>query len=162
MNIIDIKEEFKNSKLLLIVLGTLFISVINSVDSLLAGLFKVLGLTIKNLLILSISFHGLIIVCLVCILFWTLSFSNDKEGGTKILLSRRTLKNFGLITFLIVIVGAVVNMYIKKNYGETVDSSQVDSDLTDLAYLSMTHTGLMIFRNLFLFAIYLIIALRGK
>lgn len=165
MDIIDIKDEFKNSKILLILLGTLLIPVINSVDSLLAGLCKLSGLSIKSVLILSTSFHGVIIVLLLVTLYWTISFRNQKSGQSRFLLSRRTLVNWGVISFLILIAGGAINVYIKKYHDEAPDLSQIDTGgltITDIAYLTMTETGLMILRNVFLLTIYFVIVFQRK
>lgn len=166
MYIVDIKNEFKNSKILLIVLGTLLIPVINSVDSLLAGLYKISGLSIKSVLMLSTSFHGLIIVLLLCTLYWTISFRNQKSGQSTFFISRRTLVNWGVISFLILIAGGAINVYIKKYYDEQApDLSQIDTGgltITDIAYLTMTQTGLMILRNVLLFVIYFAIVFQRK
>jgi hypothetical protein len=163
MDIVDFKHEFKNSKILLIVLGTLLIPVINSVDSLLAGLYEISGLSIKSGLILSTSFHGLIIVFLLCTVYWTISFRNQRSGQPKVFLSRRTLVNWGAISFLILIAGVAINVYIKKYYDEAPDLSQIDTGgltITAIAYLTMTQTGLMILRNVLLFTIYFVIVFK--
>jgi hypothetical protein len=163
MDLLDIKDEFKNSKVLLVVLGTLLIPVIHSVDSLLVGLYKIFGLSFKSVSILSISFHGLIIVCLVIALYWT--FSNQNSGQSKISLSHRTLKNWGIITFSILVAGAAVRVYTEIYSDKTPDISQIDSEgltIHELAYISMTETGLMTLRHILLFIIYFVIVFRRK
>jgi hypothetical protein len=163
MELLDIKDEFKNSKILLVILGTLLIPVIHSVDSLLTGLYNIFGLSIKSLLILSISFHGLIIVCLVSSLYWI--FSNQKTEQAKISVSLETLKNWGIISFSILVAGAAVSVYTKMYSDKTPDISQIDSEgltIENLAYLSMTQTGLMTLRNVLLFIIYFVIVFRRK
>ncbi len=163
MDLLDITDEFKNSKVLLVVLGTLLIPVIHSVDSLLVGLYKIFGLSIKSFSILSISFHGLIIVCLAVALYWT--FSNQNPGQAKISLSSRTLKKWGIISFSILVAGAAVSVYTKVYSDKTPDISQIDSEgltINDLAYLSITQTGLMTLRNILLFIIYFVIVFRRK
>ena len=165
MDFIYIKDELKNSRLLLIILGTLLVPVINSFDSLLAGLYKVFGLTIKNLLILSISFHGLIMIGLVSLLYWIISSSNEKNRQVKITLSLTTLKNWGLISFLILVAGAAVNIYFRGHGDETSDISKINTGsltIFDLAYLTMTQTGLMIVRNILLFTIFFVIVFRKE
>ena len=163
MDLVDIKDEFKNSKILLVVLGALLIPVTHSVDSLLAGLYKIFGLSIKSVLLLSISFHGLIIVCLLCLLYWTIS--NQKSEQAKIFLSLRTLKWWGMISFLIVITGAALSVYMKLYYDKTPDISQFDKEgltIHDLAHLSTTQSGLLTLRNVILFIIYFVIVFRRR
>ncbi len=163
MNIVDIKDELKNSKILLVILGTLLTPVTHSVDILLTGLFKIFGLSLKSVLILSISFHGLIIACLLTLLYWTIS--KQRSGQTKILLSLRTLKTWGIILFAILLSGATLSVYMKLYYDKTPDISQFEKEgltIHDLASLSMAQTGLMTLRNILLFIIYFVIVFRRK
>jgi hypothetical protein len=163
MDILDVKDEFKNSKILLVILGTLLIPVTHSVDSLLTGLYKIFGLSLKSVLILSISFHGLIIACLLTLLYWTIS--KQISGQRKIFLSLRTLKSWGIISFVILLSGAALSVYMKLYYDKTPDISQFDKEgltIHDLAYLTTTQSGLMTLRNLLLFIIYFVIVFKRK
>lgn len=165
MDIVDIKDTFKNSKILLIVLGTLLIPVINSFDSLLTGLYKIFGLSIKNLLIASISFHGLISICLIAVLYWIISSPGQSDGQVKIIFSLRALKIWGLTSFIIIISSAAINIYFKLHGDKAPDVSQINTDsftIFDLAYLTMTQTGLLTLRNILLFTIYFVIVFRRK
>lgn len=164
MDLIDSKE-FRNSKLLFIVLGALLVPVVNSIDSLLAGLSKISGLSLKNLLILSISFHGLIITSLISVFYWVNSSNKHKDGEVKVLLSLKTLKIGGLISFFIFVAAAAVNLYFKVITDEVTEISQINIGnltMSDLAYLSTAQTGLIILRNILLFTIYFLIVFRRR
>lgn len=164
MEIIGIKNEFKNSKVLLVVLGTFLIPVLNSIDSLLSGLFKILGLSIKHLLIASISLHGLIIVSLMVGLYWIISSPRKSNKQAKIILSLRALKIWGLTSIILLIASAAFNIYFKLHGDKTPDVSQINDSFTpfDLANLTMTQTGLSTLRNILLLLIYFIIVFSRK
>ena len=163
MDIVHIKDEFKNSGILLVILGALLILVTHSVDSLLAGLHKIFGLSIKSVLILSIYFHGVVLACLLCLLYWTIS--KRKSEQAKIFLSLRTLKSWGITLFLILLSGAALSIYMKLYYDKTLDISQFDREgltIHDLANLATTQSGLITLRNVLLFIIYFAIVFRRK
>ena len=165
MEIVDIKDEFKNSKILLIILGVLFIPVINSLDSLLFGFCKMSGLSIKSILMLSILLHGIIIVFVLFILYWIISFRIPESIQPKFSLTQRTLKNWGIISFFILIAGSVINLYVKKYYDEIFYFSKIESEgltTTEIAYLSMILSGLTLLRNVLLFTVYFVIAFKRK
>jgi|JI10StandDraft_1071094.scaffolds.fasta_scaffold01545_13 hypothetical protein len=165
MDIFDTKEEVKNSTILLLVLGMLLSYVINSVDNILDGLFRIIFslLPLKVLTLTSISFRGLIFITLLFILFRLFSSKKLNNSERTIFLSLKAFRTIGLISILIIASSIILNLYVKTNFGEAIELSKVqDTDITEIAYLSLVENGLVILTNVTLFIIYFVILFQKK
>src|SRR5688572_8220147 len=102
MELFETKEEVKNLTILLIVLGMLISFVVNSVDNLIDGLFRITFplLPLKSLAITSISFRGLIFLTLVFILIRVLSSNKNQHKNQTIFLHLKTFRVIGIISIL--------------------------------------------------------------
>lgn len=153
MEFIQIGENVKNSRLLLIIIVALLIPVINSVESLLVSLCIVLRLPLKSLFIFSISLQGLLILGLIVLIVAV----KAKRYQPGILLSLQTFRFVGLALLSIMVVAIILNYYIKVNFPRTLDLDQINTtniDAFDLGYLYFTQSGLVILRNVILFIAY--------
>lgn len=153
MEFIQIRENVKNSRLLLIILVALLIPVINSVESLLVSLCIVLGLPLKSLFIFSISLQGLSILGLIVLIVAV----KAKRYQPRILLSLQMFRFVGLALLSIMVVAIILNYYIKVNFPRTLDLDQINTtniDAFDLGYLYFTQSGLVMLRNVILFIAY--------
>jgi hypothetical protein len=141
----------------------LLISVINSVDSLLTNIFRIAFpvLPLKPLLVISIGFHGLVLVFLIFILISIIRQTN--HDTPRVVVSLKTLQIIGILSITIVLAAAALRLYFKTNFHETLDLSKISyTDTTELATLTLTQTGLTFLRNIVAFISFFLIIYKQK
>jgi hypothetical protein len=159
MSFSDSRDEIIHSKLLFIILGILLVPVVNSIDDLLMGVYRLLGLSIKSLLISSIGFHGLIIGMLTIVMVYILRNSKIEPKLHDGLFKLKTFRIGGVAFLLVILGGGIANIYNGKYLGK-MDLSKVDSgglEMTDILNLTLVQTGLRILSGILIFSIYFVI-----
>jgi hypothetical protein len=159
MSFSDSRDEIIHFKLLFIILGILLVPVVNAIDDLLMGIYRLFGLSIKSLLISSIGFHGLIIGMLTIVLVYILRNSKIEPKLHKGLFKLKTFRIAGVVFLLVILSGVISNIYNGK-YLKEMDVSKVDSgglEMTDILNLTITQTGLRILSGILIFSIYFVI-----
>jgi hypothetical protein len=130
-----------------------------------AGVLKILGLSIVSRAIFSVSFEGLIIVGLLYVLFWIFrNASNDRENSF-VNLTSRDFKIYGFILLLIIVVGRTISFFDLKNLSNEVEQmeSGYSFDLMNqITYLGFAGTIMSSFREIILFVIFFVIVFENK
>ena len=123
-----------------------------------------LGLPLKTVVILSIIFHGLIIVFLIGILVRIIADGWSKDAKQRLVFSGRTFRIGGLFSLAIVGIGGVFNAYVETSYDMSLYVSQFTQANVrgDLAYMSLITKGQTILRTVIFISIYFVIVLRHR
>jgi hypothetical protein len=164
MDIIDSRPEIRNSKVLYLILGVLLIPVLNSVDSLAGGLFKMLGLSVISRFALSLAFQSAIILGLLGILVWIIT-NWHVEKPPKTALTLKRFRTYGILFLIILVAGKIVSFFVLVNFSielELLETSQRSDILRDSAYLHAASTILSTVREIVLFAMYFVIVFKNS
>jgi hypothetical protein len=164
MDVIDTKDV-KNSATLFIIVGMLLVLLINSVDSLILRLFSVTFSVLPFiwLTIFLISFHGLIAIMLIVLLFRIVASQESERKNPTILLSLRSFRTFGLLMVAIIASSVVLNSYVKSPLDEPVDLSKVAyADPGDIIDLALVQNGVILLKNVILIIIFFVIVFKKK
>lgn len=162
MNLINTREDVKNLKLIFLFLGMLLILVIGAVDNLLTNTFKVAFsiLPLKSLLVVSITFHGLILISLI---YGIIAIIRSTISGIpKVSISLKALKAIGISFILIILLSSALNLYAKTYFNQEIGLSKVYIDSADLVYLTMVQSGLIFMRNIILFISFFLLLHKQK
>lgn len=165
MEIVEPKKGVRNANILWIILGIFLFPTLDSLAGLMAGVLKILGLSIVSRAIFSVSFEGLIIVGLLYVLFWIIRHgSNDRENSFGDLTSR-DFKIYGFILLLIIVAGRTVSFFDLKNLPDEVEQMESGYSLdliNQITYLGFASTIMSSFRQIILFVIFFVIVFKNK
>ncbi len=164
MDIVDSRQEIKNSKLLWLILGILLIPVFNSVDSLVGGLFKIVGFSIMARVMLSTILQAFITLGLLAILFWIIRKWNI-ESPPWTVLTLKTFKTYGFIFLIIIVTGRVISFFVLKNIDneiELIEESERYDVLRDSTYWHLASAIFSVVREILIFSIYFVVVLKNK
>lgn len=165
MELIDSKEDIKNSKLLWLIIGVFSIPTFNAFNGLIEGLLKVLGVSIIPRLVLSVSLDGLIVVSFLSILIWIIKNWNNENTLTAKFITLKHFRKYGFICLFIIIAGRTSNYFLLTSLDKEIDlldNSQRHEIRDEAVYLQLTDAILRQIRELTILIIYFVIVFKNK
>lgn len=143
-----------------LLIGVFLFPAIRSIESLIIGFLKLLGVSNVSAVICAIIFYGLVSLGLLYILIWVVKNWTTEKGRSFLALSLKSIKKLGLIVLLMAVVGRVMSFFNLETVSGELDLMDADR-IIDMQYsmniLFIINSIISLFRDLLLFLIFIVI-----
>lgn len=165
MDLVDSKQDVKNSKLLWLITGIFLIPTLNALKNLIGGSLKMLGVTIIPRATVLVSTDGLTVLTLLGLLIWILKRWSIKNKEATQLITLKNFRIYGLVCLLIIIAGRTTGYFASTNLNKEIDlldNAQRYEIRDNAVYLELADAILIQTREIILLIIFFVIVFKNK